>query len=1055
MDAFIVSAECVCGGDHWSTFFFNRSGGDVMRGMALTQWQAGLIVGLVCVFGNEPSRADSPSKKAIDFARDVFPVLQQHCIECHGPDLQEGQLRLDARALVRRGGINGKLFTPGKSDGSLLLQRLTSDDAGDRMPLEADPLDAKQIEVLRRWIDEGANWPDGIGSAATELEKHWAYIKPVRAALPTVSDPNWPQNPIDFYVLQRLDREGLQPAPAAQKERLLRRIYLDLIGLPPSPDQIDEFLADESPTAYEHVVDRLLASPQFGAKWARSWLDVARYADTNGYQADQFRSVWPYRDWVVAAMNADMQFDQFTIEQIAGDLLPNATVDQRIATGFHRLTTCNVEAGVDPEENRVNQIVDRVNTTGTVWLGTSIECGQCHSHKYDPISQRDYYGLFAYFNNTPLEVEGDGVTYNFVGAKMDLPLNDEQQQQRESLQTKVDELTSQLAERTKQLAARQTDWEKSLTAQLDQQPEWHPLAIDRFESAGGATHELLDDGSVLVGGKTPAEDDYTISATSQWTGITGFKIEALTDPSLPGSGPGRQNAERPNFVLQEFSVTLQPCDDEPESEPQPVSLHSARADYSHPQYKVADAIDGDPTTGWAIHSEFFKPHWATFLTSEPLGFDCGTRFNFELRQHHGAGRTIGRIKLWAMTGSPGDDAIPAAVVEVLRLPADKRSKKQQRELTDYHVGLDAETKQLREALAAAKKELASVEPETTLVMVEQSEPRETHLLKRGNFLTPGDTTPPGTPAALHPLPSDARSDRLGLARWLADSENPLTPRVMVNRWWSEIFGRGIVATVEDFGSQGDPPTHPELLDWLACEFRDNDWSMKHTLRLIVTSATYQQSSRVAPEAWQHDPENRLLARGPRFRLPAELVRDNALAVAGLVMTQQGGPPIYPPQPDGVWRHVGRNEPKYLTSTGTNRFRRGLYVVWRRSAPYPSFTNFDAPDRASCAIKRPVTNTPLQALTLLNDPVYIEIAAGLADRILRESPSSDTDARLRFAFRLATSREPKEPELEHLRQVIEQELARFRANPASAKTLLEGVASDGLDQAELAAWTYLA
>ena len=755
----------------------------------------------------------------VDFARDIQPIFEARCNSCHGSDEQEGNLRLDARAIVFHGGVSGPAVVKGDAKKSLLYERIIGDAEGDRMPVDDEPLSAKQIELIRRWIDEGARWPDGVGFDLKPPKKHWAYVKPSRAELPTVSHPAWAKQAIDYFVLDRLDTEKLAPSSRAEKARLLRRVYLDLVGLPPSLDEVQEFLVDESPDAFERVVDRLLASPMYGTKWARAWLDLARYADSNGYQADQYRNVWPYRDWVINAMNADMPFDQFTIEQLAGDLLPNATVDQKIATGFHRLTTCNVEAGVDPEENRTNQIIDRVNTTGTVWLGTSIECMQCHEHKYDPFSQKEYYQLFAFFNNTPLEVEGNGVTYNFTGPKMDLPLSAEQQAKREKLQTQIADLNKQLNNTIDARKIDQAKWEKQV--------------------------------------------------------------------------------------------------------------------------------------------------------------------------------------------------------------------------------------------AAAQKQLDAVKPTTTLVMIEQNKPRMTTVFKRGDFLNKGQHVKPNTPRVLHASTDEMAPNRLGFARWLMDTDNPLVGRVTINRWWAEMFGKGIVSTIEDFGTQGEAPTHPRVLDYLARQFADNGWSMKRVHHTIVTSAMYQQSSNLSDELRTRDPNNNLYARGPRFRLSAEIIRDNALAISGLFSPTMSGPPIYPPQPDGLWRHVGRNAPKYMTSTGNNRFRRGIYVVWQRSAPYPSFTNFDAPDRASCVVNRPRTNTATQALTLLNDPACIEMAGNFAARMAADQSNLTIREKVQYGFRMAVSRAPNASEVEHLEEVYMREHERFRTSLNSAKQLLGTLSRPKIDASEHAAWLFIA
>jgi hypothetical protein len=806
--------------------------------------------------------AEAPSPDRVDFVRDIQPILTARCVSCHGSDEQEGSLRLDARSIVLQGGVSGPALLPGEPEQSLLLRRVLGLDDQERMPLDDEPLAEREIALLRRWIAEGAAWPDAASAADAQIRPHWAYQPPRHAGLPQVKNVEWVRTPVDAFILARLEAEGLTPSPEVERSRLLRRVYLDLIGLPPSVEEVEAFLADDAPDAYERVVERLLASPAYGPRWARPWLDLARYADSNGYQADQYREVWPYRDWVIRAMNADMPFTQFTVEQLAGDLLPEATLEQKIATGFHRLTTCNVEAGVDPEENRVNQIIDRVNTTGMVWLGTSLECAQCHNHKYDPFTQKDYYRLFAYFNNTPLEVKGDGITYDFIGPMMDLPLAEEQKATRLELQSQRD--------------AAQQELDAALSARAPAQAEWEQ--------------------------------------------------QAAANPA----------------------------------------------------------------------------------------------------------------------------ALPANIKRIVNLPPGKRNKKQQNDLTAYFVGLDPAIKALKERVAALQKQLDATQPPTTLVMIED-QPRQTQVLRRGEFLNPGEPVEPGVPLVLHDLPQDAPANRMALAHWLTDENNPLTARVVANRAWAEMFGQGIVATEEDFGSQGEPPTHPELLDWLAVEFMRSGWSQKHLHRLIVTSSVYRQSSRVTPELLERDPYNKLLARGPRLRLSAEMVRDNALAISGLLSEKQDGPPVYPPQPEGVWRHVGRNAPKWSTETDDDRFRRGVYVFWRRSAPYPSFVNFDAPDRAACVVQRARTNTPLQALTLLNDPAYLEMAAGLARRVLTERAADNAAQKLDYAFRCCVARAPTEQELRHLQDVHDRELSHFRANPQSAKTLLGKTPVEGFNAAEFATW----
>ncbi len=687
---------------------------------------------------------------------------------------------------------------------------------------------------------------------------HWAYQKPVRPSLPRI-DTNWPRNAIDWFVLKRLGENALAPSPEAEPGQLLRRVYLDLIGLPPSPAELEAFLKNPSAEAYEQVVDQLLKNSRYGERWARPWLDLARYADSNGFQADQLRDSWAYRDWVIDAFNKGMPFDQFAIEQIAGDLLPNATVSQRIATGFHRTPTCNVEAGVHPEENRVNQVVDRVNTTGTVFLGTTLECAQCHDHKYDPFSMKDYYSLFAFFNNTPLEVKqlGKGVTWDFYGPTMDLP-------------------------------------------------------IDTVRAA---------------------------------------KLEKLN---------ARKDAAQAKVK----------------------ALRKDLADTPNPPKKIAAILRKDT---WSKNDKT------------------------TLEKHFKA-------------------KYPILKKEELKL-------------------------------LALAKQVNAIKPPTTLVMVEQIKPRKTHLMKRGNYLAPGETVRTSTPTALHGFRKEWPRNRLGLARWLVDPANPLVARVTINRWWAELMGRGLVPTLEDFGSQSPAPSHPDLLDWLAVEFVQSGWSMKHIHKIIVLSNTYRQSNQVTSTVLTKDAPNRFYARAPRLRMSAEMIRDNALAISGLLSTKMHGPPIYPPQPGNIWRHVGRNAPKFNVATDENRFRRGVYVVWRRGAPYASFVNFDAPDRGTCVVKRPRTNTPLQALTLMNDEAYVEMALAFAGRILREAKGSQPEKKIEFAFNTALTRSPHPAEMKFVKSILLKRHAYFERNVKKAAEIIASAkrlkSPEDSDPAELAAWFFVA
>ncbi len=971
-----------------------------------------------CVLAGVSTPLRAAEKPVVDFARDIQPILANRCYDCHGVEKPKGGLQLTSLKSALKGGKSGEsAIAPGHSEKSPLLARVTSSDSDEQMPPKGERLNSKQVELLKIWIDQGAKWPEDV--------KHWAYQKPIHSPAPSVGDKNWAHNDIDRFILARLEAEGLKPSQPAERAQLIRRVSLDLTGLPPTPADVDTFVNDKSPNAFEKVVDRLLASKQYGERWARPWLDLARYADSNGFQRDGFRDLWAYRDWVIKSLNADMPFDQFTIEQIAGDLIPNSTLDQKIATGFNRCTTVNVEAGTDQEENRVNQVFDRVNTTATVWLGSTLECAQCHNHKYDPFTQRDYYQVFAYFNNTQIETAFRGAkataSVDFTGPAMPLP-DPSTEKKRTELQAKIDKLSEEIeakkAAQPKAVASKNTGGDSN---------QWQALEIADFQSTGGATGKIMPDKSVLISGKTPTTDTYTISIHTKLTGIKAFKLETMTDASLPGQGPGRGDADRPNFILSSFKL-----EQAPETDPNsgnPVRFTSAQADFSQKGYDVSKAIDNDTKSGWAINPEFHKPHHAIFVTEQAVGLEDGCVLTFSLEQNYGGGRTIGRVRLSALTG------------ELAAALGDKE--------------IDPALKKLQDERTKLETQLKTLEPAQTLVMQEMATPRMSTVFVRGNFLDKGEPVKAGVPAVLHALP-DGPPTRLTLAKWLVSKENPLVARVAVNRWWAEFFGRGIVATPEDFGVKGEYPTHPELLDWMATEFMANGWSMKSMHRLIVMSATYQQTSKVTPELLARDDQNKLYARGPRFRMDAEMIRDNALYAAGLLSLKQGGPPVKPYQPDGVWKVTGLVDNTYKVSDGEDAYRRGIYVVWRRSAPYPSFVNFDAQVRAACIVKRSRSNTPLQALTLLNDPVYVEAAMAMAKRVVTERPKASVEERIQYAFQLCVSRPPRPNEVAALKKLYDEESAAYGANTESAKALMgKFEIPANMTPADFAAWYAIA
>jgi hypothetical protein len=1004
----------------------------------------------LCVFALMACVSALPA--GVDFAQDVQPIFARHCYECHGAEKQKGKLRLDARQEALQSGA----IVPGKANQSDLYRRINLPKGHeDIMPSRGEPLSKAQIGTIAEWINAGAEWPENVKQA-----KHWAYLPPVRPTPPDTRKRGWTRNEIDQFILAKLEHHKLRPSAMLERERLLRRVYLDLIGLPPSPAQVEAFLGDTSPDAYEKVVDQLLASPHYGERWARPWLDAARYADSLGFQRDDLWDLWPYRDWVIKAFNADMPFDQFTIEQIAGDLLPGSSDDQKVATGFNRCTPTNIEAGADQEETRVNQVFDRVNTVGTIWLGTTLECAQCHNHKYDPFSQKEYYELFAFFNNTPKETDFQSAkataALRLVGPHLNLP-DPATEQQAAALNEKIKALDQKIEPLTAKLVDAQEAWEKQVVAELADAAQVHVLEVSGFEVDSDSGHQILEDKSVLLqandNAAIPARDIYTVTVFSKLTDITGFKLEVLTDPSLPGGGPGRGDEKNPNFVLTDFRVTAQMAG----SDKRTLKLANAAASFEQRNFPAANAIDDKPRTGWAINPEFFKDHWATFELRSTEGSADGTTFTFKLHQEYGGGRTIGRLRFSAITGkATGTQTLPVDIVAILKKPAADRSKSEQTRLTNFYLSRASDLAALKTERTKLAAELKRVRLPRTLVMEELDKPRASTMFVRGSFLEKGEPVQPAVPAILHPLP-DGQRTRLALAQWLTSTNNPLVARVTVNRWWLEMFGQGLVATPEDFGIKGELPTHPDLLDWLAVEFMERGWSMKHIHRLIATSATYRQSSKVTPALLKADDQNKLYARGPRFRMDAEMIRDSTLAATGLLSLKMGGPPVRPYQPPGIWESkVGGEAITYETSEGEDQYRRGLYTVWKRTSPYPSFITFDAPNRNSCAIKRTRSNTPLQSLTLLNDPVYVEAAQALATRVLKERSAAPLAEQLRFAFQLCTSRQPSSNELRILTNLFQEQLKTSRGDLVATGKLVTIFAKDiKADPAELSAWYSIA
>jgi cytochrome c553 len=1003
---------------------------------------AAAAASLALAFPGRPLPAcAATAPKTPDYARDVAPLLRERCVACHGPDEQESYLRLDSRAEILKGGMTGPVVVPGRSADSLLVRHLTGA-ASPRMPHKKAPLPEEQIARLAAWIDAGLPGSDATPAVGeqTPVAAHWAYVKPVRPAVPTVRHAGWVRGPIDAFVLARLEAEGLVPAPEASRETLLRRLSLDLVGLPPTVPEIDAFLADRRPDAYERVVDRLLASPRYGERWARPWLDLARYADTNGYEKDQSRTAWSYRDWVIDALNRDLSFRDFTIEQLAGDMLPGATVEQRIATGFHRNTQLNQEGGIDVEEARFETLVDRVNTTATVWLGTTLACAQCHNHKFDPVSQRDYYRMLAFFDNGEYSVHGQGeeiVDRWVVEPELELPTA-EQAKRLEPLRREAEALRLEIGGRD--LGFELEAFEGEIAAPIAEFDRLEPVA---FAAESGASFRKLPDGSLLVSGEPKEEDAYTVRVRARTRGITAFRLEALPDPSLPQGGPGL--ASSGSFVVTGLAVS---------EKDRGIPLARAVAAVNERRRPASAVLDHHDATGWGVTGGGSAGRAYTLIVPVAASPRAKRDLTFTLAFRSGA--SLGRFRLSATSSkSPlGRLAVPAEVRQILDTPASARAPGQVAALLAWFRPLAPSLDAARDRLRTIEEELDQMRVLTTPVLRERAgfERPSTLLRQRGSFTSPGERVFAAVPAALGRLPEDQPANRLGLARWLVSPENPLTARVTVNRLWETVFGRGLVGTVEDFGTQGEKPSHPELLDWLAVELVEKGWSQKTLLREIVTSSTYRQSSTFLPALRERDPENRLLSRGARFRVEAEMVRDVALAASGLLSPRIGGPSVFPLQPEGIW-NVPYSSLKWQTSTGEDRHRRSLYTFVRRSSPYPSLSVFDAPSREHCVVRRPRTNTPLQALTTLNDPVFVEAARALASRMAAEGGRGASD-RIVQGHRLCTAQRPGLEDLSALVDFYERERDRFRREPESLRALLAGDAATP-EAAERAALTMVA
>ena len=988
----------------------------------------------------------------VDFGKEIEPILIKRCSECHGPDKQKANLRLDSRAAALKPAKSGKTaLVPGSTGDSEILRRVLSTDPDEVMPPKGEKLTSDQIDSLRRWIAAGAVWPE------TDARKHWAFQQVVRPEPPTIPNPKTAvRNEIDQFVLARLDREGLMQQPEADRATLARRVSLDLTGLPPTWAEVEAFARDTSPQAYEKLVDRLLASPAYGEHMARGWLDLARYADSNGYQVDLARSIWPYREWVINAFNRNEPFDQFTIEQLAGDLLPNPTLEQKIATGFNRNTKVNDEGGGDAEEYRVKAVKDRVATLGTAWLGLTLNCAECHTHKYDPITQEEYYRLFAFFNNST-----DSGNYS-LGPNVEVPRPDLGQTET-FVQTRLEEAKRALAKEEARLAAEQARWEKSVARKGN---VWRVLNLTNAYSTGGSSYTNLPDGSLLGTGVNPIYDTITVEADTDLTGITAVLLEVLPDPSLPKNGPGRWG-QTGNFILDEFGMAVTP-----KSGPMPVTTNTyfagATADWEQQYYRAEHAVDHNPKTGWAIGPKFGERHFLIANLKEPAGYKGGSRLSFRFDHYHGNSHCIGRFRI-SVTSEKDTAALWPVSDELLgalktKLPS--RLPAQTNLVATVHRTSSETIRSLEREIfrLEGKKQQLAGQKFSTLVMQERGEPtpRETYIHLRGDFLSKGNSVTAGVPAVFPALPSNQPTNRLALAKWLVDPSNPMTARVAVNRFWERCFGTGLVKTSEDFGRQGEAPSHPELLDWLASEFVRTGWDVKAMQKLIVMSATYRQSAATDAGRLEKDFYNRLLSRGPRFRMDGEMIRDHALAVSGLLNPKLGGPSVYPVQVPNLWKEIGFLRPEigmdeWPVSEGPDLYRRAVYTFWRRVCTYPTFATFDAPSREVCVARRPRTNTPLQALAAMNEPTLLEAARVFAQRILQEG-GKDDGSRIDFAWRTCLGRPPTQAERARLLAFVEQERSSFRRDVKGADQLLAiGYAARPvtLEERNLAAWMMVA